>query len=422
MQEHSEDRALDNARALLRKCQCEYTKTEKLRSSNPLVTDIALKFLEEMTRFVPTENPRIVRRAAFRYDRELEGDRIAGAQALIRRVAPIPLEDPNYFAMLAYQAASIEMVYEQLASQSTEHDRFSKYLLGTVHTPDTNAFVQKVKSDGYTIVILHSGLVDFIYQAAKVVVEALKPSRSANGRSAVSAAFDLKIIQEGLDLDNGPAERLYRTLESYFFNGYPRASAFEIIPDEHYPVLSLIVGMAERWIIGHEYGHGLVPSFEQAPATVNAYRAEEYFADNNSTIVTVLSAGKLDAVPPEFSIGAAIFTLACFDLLQKALNIAATGIEKTSDSTTHPKARDRARAVINCLRQFFDVDYHPNGLFDLSFVLREKAPKDHNFSGEHSKRAYAYANVLQTVWKPVKERLFEDFRRKRPLHPIWKNC
>jgi hypothetical protein len=186
--------------------------------------------------------------------------------------------------------------------------------------------------------------------------------------------------------------------------------------------LSLIVGIAERWVIGHEYGHGLAPSFEQTPARVNADKAEEYFSDCNATIATVFSAGKLDAVPPEFPLGGAIFALSCLDILEKGFNTLWTGKETGADasSVTHPESRDRAVAVINCLRQFFDVEYHSNGLFELEFTLRAEVPKTHNFSNEHSKRAYAYANVLQTVWKPVKERLLEDFHRKRPLHQLWR--
>jgi hypothetical protein len=429
MQSHSEYTenievpALKYARRLLRKKQREQLKTELLRMSSPSITDTVLTIITEMTRFNSTEVPHIIRRGAYRYDRETECDRIARAQALIRRVDPSALEDPNYFAILAYQAASIEMAYENMAIQSIKSFRFSKYLLGTVHSPDFKATSQRVTSDGYTIVMLHSGLIDFIYQAAKVIVEALDPLRSANGRSAVKAVFDLAMIQTRIDSNHGAAERLYRVFEAYFFNGYPRASAFETIPPEHYPMLSLIVGMAERWIIGHEYGHGLATLFGQVPVTVNPDKAEEYFSDNIATILTVLSAGELDAVPPEFPIGGAIFSLACLDLIKNALNIVSTGMETTTEpeEATHPTARDRALSVINCFRQFFDVDYHPNGLFDLSFVLRKNIPKDHHFSIEHSKRAYAYANVLQTVWKPIKKRLRDDFNSKRPLNPIWKN-
>lgn len=425
MQEDFVDSVLENARTLLRAEQ-EIANTKLPSSNGQLITDAALEVLGKLTRFGPTEVPHLVRRGAFRYEREREGTRIARAQALIRRVAPGPFEDPNYFAILAYQAASVEMAYELLAELLAQRapapDRFSKFLLGTVPAPDVNAFAQKVTKDGYTIVILHTALVDFIYQAAKVIVEALKPSRSVDGRSAVEALFDLKAVRARLVMDSRPAERLYRTLEAYFFAGYPRASAFETIPAEHYPILSLTVGLAERWVIGHEYGHGLAPSFQQAPASVRASWAEEYFSDSNATIVTVLSAAKLDALPPEFPLGGGIFALACLDLLQKGFYVLRTGKETGSgaEQGTHPKARDRAAAVIHGFRQFFDVDYHPNGTFELAFTLRAEAPKAHNFSSEHSKRAYAYANVLRTVWEPVKGRLLEDFRRKRRLHPLWR--
>ncbi|HSH81161.1 MAG TPA: hypothetical protein VLA19_21715, partial [Herpetosiphonaceae bacterium] len=276
--------------------------------------------------------------------------------------------------------------------------------------------------DNYTIVVLHSGLIDFTYQAAKVIVEALNPSRSIDGRSAVNAVFDLDAVQARLDSDPSPAERLYRTLEEYFFAGYPRASAFETIPQEHYPPLSLVVGMAERWIIGHEYGHGLIPSLGQAPVGVNAKWVKEYSSDYTATILTVISGDKFDAVPPEYSLGGAIFALACLDLLQKGFYILLTGKEthQGAKQGSHPPARDRAAAVINCFWQYFDVEYHLHGLYDLVFISRKDVPQAHNFTSEHTERAYAYASVLRTVWQPVKERLLEDFHRKRPLHPIWR--
>jgi hypothetical protein len=140
-----------------------------------------------------------------------------------------------------------------------------------------------------------------------------------------------------------------------------------------------------------------------------------------ATIATVISADKLDVAAPEFPLGGAIFALACLDILQRAFNTLRTGDDADSDAAdmTHPKARDRAEEVINSFRQYFDVEYHSNGLYDLTFVLRRESPKGHNFSSEHSRGAYGFANVLQSAWTPVKERLLEDFRRKRPLHPRW---
>jgi hypothetical protein len=423
MEDHFVDPALDNARTWLRAAQSVSANMKPPISKGQLRTDAALERLEETFRYDSTEVPNLVRRGAFRYDRELESRRIERAQALIRRVEPGPFEDPRYFAILAYQAASVELGYGFRAQGAPDQDPFSKFLLGTLHAPDVNAFARKQAKDGYTIVMLYSGLVDFIYQAAKVIVEALNPSRSVDGRSAVTANFNLEAVQARLVSDPRPAERLYRTLEAYFFAGYPRASAFEMIPQEHYPMLGQVIDLAERWVIGHEYGHGLAPSsaFEQPPG-VNPRWAEEYFADAQATIATVISAYKLDVVPPEFPLAAAIFALACLDLLQRAFHVLQIGKETGSnaESKTHPKARDRANALIYCFRQFFDVNYRPaDRTFDLTFVERPEPPKVHNFTSEGSKKAYAYANVLETVWMPTKDRLLEDFHRKRPLHPLW---
>jgi hypothetical protein len=125
-------------------------------------------------------------------------------------------------------------------------------------------------------------------------------------------------------------------------------------------------------------------------------------------------------VPPEVALGGAIFALASLDLYQKAFNTLIgkeTGADAEQD--IHPKPTDRAAEVINCFRQYFDVNYYPDGLFDLTFIPRPAAPEAHNFSSLQSQLAYAYANVLQTVWNPVKKRLLEDAQHK-PLHRLWR--
>jgi hypothetical protein len=264
-------------------------------------------------------------------------------------------------------------------------------------------------------------LIDFVYQAAKAVVEALNPSRSTTGRSAVAAALDLELIRERMRSEPGALVRLYRVLAAYFFDGYPRASSFETVLDEQSPPLSLLVSMAERWILGHEYGHGLASLSFEAPPEVNLSRAREYSADAAATIATVRSAAELDHVSPEFALGGAIFALSCLDILVRASNLLRTGKEEnpSGESETHPPTRDRAMKVIATFRQFFDVRYDADGGFDLDFVLRREAPEAHNFSREHGRRAFAFANVLQTLWPPVARRLLDEHRAGRELHSHW---
>jgi hypothetical protein len=322
--------------------------------------------------------------------------------------------------MLAYQAASIELAYKSIVPFGPP-GFVSKALLGTVHEPDVNAMSKRVGDGEYQIVLLNSGLVDFVYQAAKSIVAASAPKLSASGQRLAQAHFDARSIAERLRTDPEPAERLYRTLEAYFFGGYPRAFSDETVPDEQHPVLSTTVGMAERWIIGHEYAHGFAPPMADAPAEVNVDIAEEFFADANATIATVWSAAQLDGMPPEVSVGGAVFALACMDVLGRAYRILRTGDERQPEVAhpTHPKPRDRATEVMNRFLQFFDVQYVEDKISDLSFVLREQAPAENGFTAARRETAFSYANSLLAVWACVSERLREDNRQKRPLHPIW---
>jgi hypothetical protein len=385
------------------------------------VTQAALKSIEELTRFIATEDPHKVRRGSFTYNRELEVKRIDRAKAIIRRTDPGPFEDPNYISLLAYQAASIEMAFDEITMHVADSAYFSRFLLGTIAAPDIDAFALKEFSEGYGILVFYSGLIDFIYQASKVIVEALEPSRATNGHSLVSANFNLDDLRNRLNLNLKPADRLYKTLEAYFFHGYPRASAYEIVPEEHSPVLSIVVRLAERWVIGHEYGHILMPTIKQIPDSVNAFNVEEYFADKMATLATVLSAFELDKIAPEIILGGAIFALACLDILQRAYNILTFGDEfgSNTEEMTLVKPEERAQNIIIYFNQFFDVEYLPDGGIRLSFILRQEVPQNHNFPNERIKHAYKYAKVLLIVWEQVKLRFMEDYNQKRPIHPSW---
>jgi hypothetical protein len=410
---------LEKARSLLRAKQSETVAPQRRVLETEPVTQCSLEKYEELTRFVPDEGSDRVRRGAFTYEEARESDRIARGEAIIRRVAPGPFEDPTYFAMLAYQAASLELALEGI-TKAELRNRLSTYLLGTVHAAEVNALAKRMDSDGCTIVVLNSGLVDFIYQAAKVVVEALHPRRKTEGPGLVITDADLDTIRVGLASDPRPVERLYATLEAYFFHGYPRAVSGETVPEVEHPPLSLVTDLAERWVIGHEYGHGMAPSMSSAPKGVNADRSEEYFADTEAMALSVLSACYLDAVPPEFPLGGAIFALACLEFLQRALNILATGADAPlAESETHPRPRDRMTTVVDGFRRFFDVDYKSDGLFELWLRPKLEVPEKHGFTRERSGQAYAFANILHTVWVPVRDKLLEDHSCGRPLHAMW---
>jgi hypothetical protein len=227
-------------------------------------------------------------------------------------------------------------------------------------------------------------------------------------------------IRTRLKSNDGPANRVYRTLESYFFNGYPRAFANETLVEEHVPVLHVLISMAERWAVAHEYGHGLAMgvAFDEAP---NPRQAEEFYADTNATVLTVLSAWTLDHLPPESSLAGANFTLACLDILRRAYSVVTTGrAVRDPGNGSHPPNDVRAEQCIEVFRRFFKVRYLDGGRVSSLYLADRKQPDDENpFGDKQREGVYYFSKALFEIWPVVQERLTRQYINRRPLHSIW---
>lgn len=408
---------LDEARLMLRKEQAEAANEAPSfpHAVLPDATQLSLERLHIQRQVVPTKDPERVRRGEFSFHRDLECERMQRAEELIRRVAPGPYEDPGYFAYLAYEAASFEMVFPKL------RDQFSRTLFGTVHEAMVDSFAHHTNKADYTVIFMNSGLVDFFYQAAKASVEAQQPTRiNRKGRSFVGTDVDLEEVRAGLKTNPAPVERLYRTLESYFYLGYPRAFWNEPLLPEESVVLEALEGMTERWALAHEYGHGLALGVDLGKAPNPAW-AEEFFADTNAAILTVLSAATLDGLPPEVALTGGNFGLACLEIVRRAYSIVTAGYENQDKGTeTHPPYLERAQQNIAVFRRFFDVKYETAGPgFDLRFVMRDHTPDQDNFGKDRASLVYVPSNVLLVIWPTVRELLLQQYKAKRPLHKMW---
>lgn len=410
--------ALEQARNFLRSEQVYNGLSGGQGSPATSVTEIALQRHREITQLTSDgEKPGTVRRGAFTYDQEVEEERLSHGQAIIHRVEPGPHEDPNYFALLAHQAASIELAFGEVNID------FSKHLLGTVHSGAINAFTSATGVEDYWVVVLNSGLVDFVYQAAKVVVQAMNPEEAPEESSyAVEVSRNLGSIRRRLMVDPGPIDRLYSTLEAYFFKGYPRATQLEVVPTAHSPVLSLLVGLAERWLIGHEYGHGIEASVYWDDQGSRP-QAEEYLSDSIALVLSVLSAQRLDRVPPEFPISSAIFALACLDIRRRAMQLLLTGDEHSGPTEVgvYPTPQDRISNLIESFRALFNVRYHDaSGSYELEFLrTRSDTGEPHEFTDERANSTRVFADVLEIVWTLTQDRLLNDRHQGRTLHSMW---
>lgn len=381
-----------------------------------------LAALQWRKQFVPTGDPNVVRRGIWKFERQVEEERIALAEEIVRRVDPGPFEDPIYLALLAYQAASVEMA---AGWRPTPQDqRWSKLLLGTVHLAEVDSFARVFQRSGYTIVGLHSGLVEFIYQAAKSVVAAGHPVGSSGGAWDVQADFSPEAIEAELDRNSEPVDRLYRTLEAYFYEGRPRAFSNENVREHEGPVLSQLVATAERFVIAHEYGHKVALDLHQTPAAVsNPSWVQEYAADQFATLAVVVSGHRLDHYMPEVSLAGCVFSLACLDILAQGRSIVLEGRVRVNEGDgDHPPPRRRANRVVEVFLNNVRVEYSPGfRSCELTFLPTggERAGSD-DATREHIRSgAFSYANALLILWKRASQLLLLDHTRGRPLHQTW---
>lgn len=416
---------LERARIALRERQREFARMPP-RSSH---IEDSVSAMRQIWTTRETEEPNRVRRGVMSFDKETERQRLARAEAIIRRVEPGANEDINYLGILSYQAASVEQVLLNLATTmgvdperlANLEDRFARILFGTVSAARINAFSDTRTETGYSVVGLHSGLIDFMYQAAKTVSEVVPHTRGSGPGPAFKSDMDLdgavRRVREVPQL----AERVAEALEGYYFEGYPRKRWNEAVLDESGPALSSLIGMAERWVIAHEYGHtfAMVANVSDAP---NPLWAEEYFSDNWATVATVWSAWTMDSFSPEVALSGATFALACLEVARRGHSLVTAGVtSKDVGSSTHPPNQARAIQCVDTFRQFFDVSYPLQGPPDyVAFTPRDKRPPSHGFRAEHSARAFRWARILlEAVW-PVAGQRLKNCQGDRTLHAMWR--
>jgi hypothetical protein len=373
-----------------------------------------LKHLARYREFKETADPKKVRRGEMSFSRALELERIHRAEQLASRVEPGPAEEPARFAILSYAAASLELALpEPPSGEPIAH--WDRFVFGTVNSGEVKADFGLVKETGYSLVYLSSALIDFLIQAAKAVVLAATVSVKEN---SARAEFSPEYIRERLSQDGQAADLLYRALEAYLFEGRPYAFPEETVDVPTLP-LGTILSMAYRWVIGHEYGHGIGALIGDRGLEVG--HRDEYFADLSATILTAYSACRLDGLPPDIGVAGGVFFLACHDILHRAVSIATIGREEVNkESETHPSDEARAIAIYHAYASLLEYRRNPDGKMDLA-IRSHPQPLDPSTPAAklmHS-QVFSHANALFEIWVHVRSRLLENFVAGRKPHEMW---
>lgn len=415
----ADDPHLVDARKNLRRLQRIEAARSGLESfpAGQFGEDYTLRCLHELFETTLDGQENYVRRGIYKYERSKEADRLARAERLIARVEPGPDEDANYFAFLAYQAASLEMALQELTKATEEPREWDRILVGTAHSADINAGAKRLADRHYVRIVVLSGLIEFMYQAAKAIVAAQNPAPSADGKAIYSTRPLADDVKAYVARNPEPADRLYATLEAYYFYGYPRAVANEVIAQSHGLVLSALTGLAERFILGHEYGHALSVEDVTHP-TLNPKWIDELHADSRGMILTVFSAFAFDCFPPELSLMAVVFALGCLDVRRRAYDVLRTGSERIDEGTeTHPPFHLRKAAILEGFFRYFRPHYVGHRCTGLEFLADASGTgRDDEALVARFEGALQGADTIFLLWDAMKQRLVADYNASRPLH------
>jgi hypothetical protein len=390
------------ARQYLRDEQARWAR----RALAPPVEDATAKALQFATDLVADGRPEgdRLRFGPFTYPAAAEKFRQARTRAIIERVEPGSFEDPRFLALLARQAASIEIaIRDSPVGGPSAFDACSRVLLGTTGEPTSHGF-SSLRS-GHVVIAISAGMIDFMYQASKAASLALK--RIDDKDSAYAASTKIEDTQLELDANRYPVDLLYGTLATWLYEGRPRAPiAATPTPEQSWPI-GLLDNSAERFVLGHEYGHAMndllprvMPQLTAATPIPNDAWSKEYLADAFSVVTSVTSASEIDALPANIALQGAVLAMKVHEIFDDARSVAAMGaVASISGQVTHPPFEQRIE------------------MLEEGFLLL--GANDTDGARAAMRGMLVPSETLDILWRRTLPRLIGDFASGRRLDALW---
>ena len=342
-----------------------------------------------------------IQQGPFTYDAGTEAARWSLTREIIQRVSPGPFEDARYFEMLARQAASVELGLSQSGTRTgITPGTFSRVIAGTTGEPRSEA--NTALAAGVAVIMVSAGMMEFMYQGSKALVLAWKETDPAPG-AALSFSGRPEDTEEVLDSDPYPATLLRDTLTAWLFGGRPRASHSKLPPPQRSWPLSLLINGAERFVLGHEYGHALIEQLAVpelaagGPAQDGSPWASEFAMDAFGAMTVLYSSAYLDRLPPNMALQGAAVAMKVheiFDSVQAVVSAEHGG----EPPATHPPFDQRLQVI----EQVY-LRMHP----------------DPGTAQRDLKGMLVPAQTLGQVWARIRQPVLAALSAGPPLHPVW---
>jgi hypothetical protein len=252
----------------------------------------------------------------FSYPEESERERYRRTEALVNRIRPGPLENPEFLAMLARELVSLEMTQPTLIEPTA--------LVGTVYLCPSNIPVETILEPGFILLLVDATYLDFAYQMLKAAVMSWKIT-SPPARQPVSMSTKLEDTRATISESPGVVAGFARSLDRMLREGRPGSSTEGVPPAAYHPALSifgvfekrfgLAVALARVALLagtGKERGSG-----EAKPPTPTEWIA---LADALAVHWVFDSAQKLDGADATVALQSVLLSLASQELIERSIN------------------------------------------------------------------------------------------------------
>ena len=338
----------------------------------------------------------------FSYPYESETKRFQRTEQIISRVRPGPQENLDIFALLARQAATIEIFLAPVPQGN--HLIFP----GTVLATNMLLFADVVNGERFDLILLNASFVDFVYQITKVSVQSWKLTSGLEGPRA-SFQTGPEDVRETLKSRPELTEGFYRCLSEYVCDGLPGESTQGAPHPVYQAPLSVLDSCAERFMLAQGYAQVLLldPRFALPPGLFPKAR-KDFLRDDWVTApdrlaawITMKTGAEMDLVDPMIALQGCLIALHCLEVIESAVDLLA------------PRLRDPYRASRPAPAQRHQA---LEGAF-FSITLAQGVPEAE--ARQALEAAIQAARVPRLLWDQVRERFAREHQGVSQPSLVW---
>jgi hypothetical protein len=253
----------------------------------------------------------------FAYPEASERRRFLRSEAIAQRVRSGPFESLYYFAMLARQAATIEMSIEDAlwALQPKAKSYSPTILPGTLPLSLSRSIPMTSCDKDSAVLLLNAAFMDLCYQIIKLCVGSWQIATPSN---APRVGFGTGAAQTRRRIKNSPeiVEAFINWLRGYCSLGYLEGESRLPSMQEQLPV-QLLTSYAERFTLAHGYAVLGQLDFQQPGRPQESRPA--LFCDARAAETVLTTAANFDEVDPTISLQGCLIAINTDDVVRRAL-------------------------------------------------------------------------------------------------------